>query len=55
MLLRGPSEKVFISRFVERKSSKLDCSVQLAEICDAIRNYEKRKASKKKKRNDLTV
>jgi len=27
MLLRGPSEKVFISRFVERKSSKRDCSV----------------------------
>jgi len=27
MLLRGPSEKVLISRFVERKSSKRDCSV----------------------------
>jgi len=27
MLLRGPSEKVLISRFVERKSKKRDCSV----------------------------
>jgi len=27
MLLRGPSEKVLISRFVERKSRKRDCSV----------------------------
>jgi len=26
MLLRGPSERVLISRFVERKSRKLDCS-----------------------------
>ena len=55
MLLPGPSEKVLISRFVERKSSKLDCSVYLAEICNAIRRYEKRKASEKKKRKDLAV
>jgi len=30
-------------------------SLSDAEICDGIRNYEKRKASKKKKRKDLAV
>ena len=50
MLLRGPSEKVLISRFVERKSRKRGCRVSLsdAEICNAIRSYDKRKASKTK-------
>ena len=45
MLLRGLSEKVLISPVVERKSNKRDCSVSLsnAEICNAIRSYEKRK------------
>jgi len=38
------------SRFVERSGRKRD-----SEICDAIRSYLKRKASKKKKRKDLAV
>jgi len=54
MLLRGPSEKVLISWFVEWKSRKWD-SLSDAEICNAIRIYEKRKASKKKKRKVLAV
>jgi len=58
MLLRGPSEKVLLSRFEERKSRKRDCSVfswRDAKTCNVIRSYEKRKASKKKKRKDLEV
>jgi len=31
------------------------CSLSDAEICNAISSYEKRKASKKKKRKDLAV
>jgi len=53
-LLRGPSEKVLISWFVKWKSRKWD-SLSDAEICNAIRIYEKRKASKKKKREVLGV
>jgi len=53
MLLRGPSEKVSISRFVEWKSRKQD-RLRDAEICNATRS-EKRKASKKKMRKDLAV
>jgi len=45
MLLHVPSEKVFISRFAERKSRKQDCSLSDAGICNAIRSYEKRKVS----------
>ena len=44
---------------VERKSRNRNeiavFSLSDAEICNAIRSYEKRKASKKKKRKDLTV
>jgi len=49
MLLRGPPEKVLISWFVECKSRKRD-SLSDAEICKVIRIYEKRKASKKKRK-----
>jgi len=57
MLLRGPSEKVLISRFVVRKSrNEIAVSSQRdAETCIAIRSYEKRKASKKKHHKDLAV
>jgi len=53
------SEKVLISRFVERKSRKRNeiamFSLTNAEILNAIRSYEKHKASKKKKRKELAV
>jgi len=43
----------------ERKSRKRNeiavFSLSDAEICNAIRSYEKRKASKEKKRKDLAV
>jgi len=59
MLLRGSSEKVLISRFIERKSRKRNeiavFSLSDAEICNAIRSYEKHKASNKTKRMDLAV
>ena len=55
MSLRRPSEKVLISRFVERKNRKRGFSDRDAETCNVIRNYEKRKASKKKKRKDLAA
>jgi len=63
MLLRGPSEKVLISRFVEQKSKNEIAMFRLsdAEICNAktshhrFRSYEKRQVSKKKKRKNLAV
>jgi len=59
MSLRGPSEKVLISRFVEWKSRKRNgiavFSLSDAEICHAMRSYEKGKVSKKKKRKDMAV
>jgi len=55
MLLHVPSEKVFISRFAERKSRKQACSLSEPGICNAIRSYEKRKVFKEKKRKDLAV
>jgi len=56
--LHGSSEKVSISRFVlnERAENELAVfSLSDAEICNASRSYEKRKASKKKKCKDLAV
>jgi len=59
MSLRDPSEKVLIGRFVERKNRKRNdiavFSLSYAKICNAIRSYEKGKASKKKKGKDLAV
>jgi len=52
MFLRGPSEKVLIYRFVDNEIAVF--SMSDAEICNAIGSYEKRKASKKK-RKDLAV
>jgi len=59
MLVRGSAEKVLISRFVERKSRKRNeiavFSLSDAQICNAIRSCEKRRASKKTKRKDLAM
>jgi len=52
MLLRGPPKKVLITWFVEWKSRKWN-SLSDAEICNAIKIYEKRKASKTKMREVL--